>query len=149
MKAFNIAGNLLSKVFVPLRKNAMFFIFMYWVGGIVSYMELPDNRPSVGVYSNLWLEMFFDLYIVCLLLIFISKKIRRWIRGLLYFIVYTTTIVDLFCWEKFQSTLNPSMLLLVGETDGREVSEFFSSYITPDLLFTDIGVVLLMAVYVV
>ncbi|GAB6982785.1 phosphoethanolamine transferase [Prevotella dentasini] len=145
MKFLEIAGNLLSKAFEPIRRNASFFFFMYLLGIVVSYMELPDNRPDAEVYSHLWLEMFLDLYLVCLLLSFIPLKIRRWIRGFLYIIVYATTIADLFCWEKFQSTLNPSMLLLAGETDGREASEFVSSYITPDLLFSGVGIILLIA----
>ena len=36
------------------------------------------------------------------------------------------------------------MLLLVGETDGREASEFFSSYFSADLLFSGVGLVLLI-----
>ena len=95
-------------------------------------------------YSNLWLELFFDLYIICLLLSLIPLKVRRWIRALLYVIAYATSITDLFCWVKFQSTLNPSMLLLVGETDGREAGEFFSSYMTTDILFSSVGLLLLI-----
>ena len=80
---------------------------------------------------------------MCLLTI-IPRKIRPWIRGLFCVIAYITTIVDVFCWEKFQSTLNPSMLLLVGETDGREASEFFNSYFSTDLIFSGVGLILLI-----
>lgn len=61
-----------------------------------------------------------------------------------YVVAYTTTIIDLFCWDKFQSTLNPSMLLLAAETDKREASEFFNSYITGDLIYSGIGLILLI-----
>ncbi|MCR5077928.1 MAG: phosphoethanolamine transferase [Prevotella sp.] len=144
MKFLRSAVGLLSKVCLPIRANASFFFFMYLIGILVSYEELPANNPDATVYGNLWLELFLDLYIVCLLLTLIPMRIRRWIRAFLYFIAYATTIADVFCWEKFQSTLNPSMLLLVGETDGREASEFFSSYITADLILSSVGLVMLV-----
>ena len=144
MKILRSVACLLNKVYQPIKENARFFFFMYLIDVIVTYEELPRDNPDACVYGNLWLELFLDLYVVCLLLTFIPMRIRRWIRAFLYVIAYATTIADVFCWEKFQSTLNPSMLLLVGETDGREASEFFSSYFSADLLFSGVGLVLLI-----
>ena len=144
MKILRSVACLLNKVYQPIKENARFFFFMYLIGVIVTYEELPRDNPDACVYGNLWLELFLDLYVVCLLLTFIPMRIRRCIRAFLYVIAYATTIADVFCWEKFQSTLNPSMLLLVGETDGREASEFFSSYFSADLLFSGVGLVLLI-----
>ena len=131
---------LLNKVWQPIRDNASFFVFMYLIGIFVSYAELPAGNPEEKVYGNLWLELFLDLYAIAVILMLIPRKIRRWVRACLYVIAYTTNITDLFCWVKFQSTLNPSMLLLVGETNGREAGEFFSSYFTADLLASSVGV---------
>lgn len=144
MKILRSVACLLNKVYQPIKENGRFFFFMYLIGVIVTYEELPKDNPDACVYGNLWLELFLDLYVVCLLLTFIPMRVRRWIRAFLYVIAYATTIADVFCWEKFQSTLNPSMLLLVGETDGREASEFFSSYFSADLLFSGVGLVLLI-----
>ena len=144
MKILRSVACLLNKVYQPIKENARFFFFMYLIGVLVTYEELPRDNPDACVYGNLWLELFLDLYVVCLLLTFIPMRIRRWIRAFLYVIAYATTMADVFCWEKFQSTLNPSMLLLVGETDGREASEFFSSYFSADLLFSGVGLVLLI-----
>ena len=144
MRILRSVACLLNKVYQPIKENARFFFFMYLIGVIVTYEELPRDNPDACVYGNLWLELFLDLYVVCLLLTFIPMRVRRWIRAFLYVIAYATTIADVFCWEKFQSTLNPSMLLLVGETDGREASEFFSSYFSADLLFSGVGLVLLI-----
>ena len=144
MKILRSVACLLNKVYQPIKENARFFFFMYLIGVIVTYEELPRDNPDACVYGNLWLELFLDLYVVCLLLTFIPMRVRRWIRAFLYVIAYATTMADVFCWEKFQSTLNPSMLLLVGETDGREASEFFSSYFSADLLFSGVGLVLLI-----
>ena len=144
MKFIKYAVSLLNKAYQPIKDNASFFFFMYLIGILVSYAELPTNNPDAAVYSNLWLELFLDLYIICIILTLFPLKIRRWIRAFLYIIAYGTSLTDLFCWVKFQSTLNPSMLLLVGETDEREASEFFSSYFTSDLIFSSVGLLLLV-----
>ena len=143
MKFIKYAVSLLNKAYQPIKDNASFFFFMYLIGILVSYAELPTNNPDAAVYSNLWLELFLDLYVICIILTLFPLKIRRWIRAFLYIIAYCTSLTDLFCWVKFQSTLNPSMLLLVGETDEREASEFFSSYFTSDLIFSSVGLLLL------
>ena len=144
MKFIKYAVSLLNKAYQPIKGNASFFFFMYLIGILVSYAELPTNNPDAAVYSNLWLELFLDLYVICIILTLFPLKIRRWIRAFLYIIAYCTSLTDLFCWVKFQSTLNPSMLLLVGETDEREASEFFSSYFTSDLIFSSVGLLLLV-----
>ena len=144
MKFIKYAVSLLNKAYQPIKDNASFFFFMYLIGILVSYAELPTNNPDAAVYSNLWLEFFLDLYVICIILTLFPLKIRRWIRAFLYIIAYCTSLTDLFCWVKFQSTLNPSMLLLVGETDEREASEFFSSYFTSDLIFSSVGLLLLV-----
>ena len=144
MKFIKYAVSLLNKAYQPIKDNASFFFFMYLIGILVSYAELPTNNPDAAVYSNLWLELFLDLYVICIILTLFPLKIRRWIRVFLYIIAYCTSLTDLFCWVKFQSTLNPSMLLLVGETDEREASDFFSSYFTSDLIFSSVGLLLLV-----
>ena len=144
MKFIKYAVSLLNKAYQPIKDNASFFFFMYLIGILVSYAELPTNNPDAAVYSNLWLELFLDLYVICIILTLFPLKIRRWIRAFLYIIAYCTSLTDLFCWVKFQSMLNPSMLLLVGETDEREASEFFSSYFTSDLIFSSVGLLLLV-----
>ena len=144
MKFIKYAVSLLNKAYQPIKDNASFFFFMYLIGILVSYAELPANNPDATVYSNLWLELFLDLYVICIILTLFPLNIRRWIRAFLYIIAYGTSLTDLFCWVKFQSTLNPSMLLLVGETDEREASEFFSSYFTSDLIFSSVGLLLLV-----
>ena len=144
MKFIKYAVSLLNKAYQPIKDNVSFFFFMYLIGILVSYAELPTNNPNAAVYSNLWLELFLDLYVICIILTLFPLKIRRWIRAFLYIIAYCTSLTDLFCWVKFQSTLNPSMLLLVGETDEREASEFFSSYFTSDLIFSSVGLLLLV-----
>lgn len=55
-------------------------------------------------------------------------------------------MVDVYCFVKFDTTITPTMLLLVGETDGREATEFLESYLTPDVVFSRLGWVLLVMI---
>ena len=88
MKFIKYAVSLLNKAYQPIKDNASFFFFMYLIGILVSYAELPTNNPDAAVYSNLWLELFLDLYIICIILTLFPLKIRRWIRAFLYIIAY-------------------------------------------------------------
>ena len=136
---------LLRGILAPVRLNARFFFFMYLLGIVCSYAVLP-NRRGVTVYDNLWLELLLDVYLVCLLLCVFPAKVRRWVRVAFAVTAYVVAFVDVFCFVKFGSTLNPTMLLLVGETTGREAAEFFSSYLSADVLWSGCGLILLTAV---
>lgn len=53
-------------------------------------------------------------------------------------------LVDVYCFVKFDTTITPTMLLLVGETDSREAAEFLESYLTGSVVFSRLGWVLLV-----
>lgn len=125
---------------VPIARNFGFFIFMYVLGIVCAICTLP-NTKGAELYSNLWLELFADDYIACVLLSLIPGKVRPWIKAVLYFILYSIAIADVYCFSKFGSTINPSMLLLFGETDSREAGEFLRTYLTPEILQGPVGFV--------
>ena len=128
----------------PIEKNGAFFVFMYLLGWICSVVELPFNVAKPEPY-DLWpLELFFDLYIVCALLMIFPQKIRIWVKALLYILFYGVAIVDMYCYVRFESTLTPTMLMLVGETNSREASEFFTSYLSLDILYSPVGYILIL-----
>ena len=128
----------------PIEKNGAFFVFMYLLGWICSVVELPLNVSKPEPY-DLWpLELFFDLYIVCALLMIFPQKIRIWVKALLYILFYSVTLVDMYCYVRFESTLTPTMLMLVGETNSREASEFFTSYLSLDILYSPVGYILIL-----
>lgn len=131
----------LNIAFAPIRRNANFFAFMYILGVLTSVVTLP---PKHDLYDNLYLELFFDLYTVCIPLALIPPKIRFWIRGVLYFVLYATSIADVYCFVNFGSTLNPSMLMLVGETNSNEASNFISACLSADVVFSSVGWILLL-----
>ena len=140
---------LLARAFTPIRVNFAFFVFMFLLGYACTQLEVP-NKKGYYPYELAPIELFLDLYVVCLILSFIPIKIRRWIRATMYGILYPVSIADMYCFVRFGSTLTPTMLLLVGETNSSEASEFFTTYLDWSLLLSPIGLIfLLMFVHIV
>ena len=132
-------------VLVPIRRNAPFVAFMYLLGCVTAWVTVPHTRDA-ALYDNLYPELFLDVYVLALLLAVVPKKARAWVRALFYTVLYGTALADVYCFVKFDSTLTPTMLLLVGETDSREAGEFLRACIAPDVLFSNVGWVLLVLV---
>lgn len=145
MKLTSLARRVFGLLFAPIRCNAAFFIFMYILGMVCTYTVVPDKK-GYHAYSLAPEELFLDLYAVCLLLCLLPAVVRQWARRLIYFVAYGIALVDVYCFVKFGSTITPTMLLLVGETNGDEAAEFLSSYLGFDIVFSKVGWVVLTAV---
>ena len=139
----NIIVRILGLFFEPIRKNSAFFIFMFLLGIICTYAVVPNN-PKAHAYHWAWPELFFDLYLLCVVLSILPKTIRKWVKRLFYVIAYGLALVDVYCFSEFGSTLNPTMLLLVGETNSREASEFLSSFLSFNMITGATGWILLL-----
>ena len=142
MKALKAIDRILEFVLAPLRRNALFFVAMYVLGVVCAWATTPASKP---LYSNLWLELLLDLYVVCAVLALLPKKIRRWVRGIVAVALYVIAVADVYCYSHFGSTLSPTMLLLVGETNGREAGEFLQSMVSVKVLTGKVGLILLIA----
>lgn len=143
-KFIRLTGKLLESGFRPISGNPLFFIFMFALGYACCMIEVPDIK-GVEPYPLSATELFVDIYIVCAILVVIPPQVRRWIRAILYVILYPVAIIDTYCFIRFGSTLNPTMLLLAGETNGDEASEFLASYLNWDIITSDLGWLLLIA----
>ncbi len=127
----------------PIAWNSRFFITMYALGVICAVATLPSTKGA-ELYDNLWLELGLDLYLVCLVLTLIPRYVRAWVRAALYAVLYAVAITDVYCFWKFGSTLTPTMLLLVSETDSREAGEFLRTYLNLDVVFSPLGWIFLL-----
>lgn len=139
----NIVVSILGLFFEPIRKNSAFFIFMFLLGIICTYATVP-NQPGAHAYSLAWPELFFDLYLICVVLALLPKTFRKWVKRLFYVIAYGVALVDVFCFSEFGSTLTPTMLLLVGETNSREAAEFLSTFFSLNIITGATGWILLL-----
>jgi len=149
MKCLRIVERALRDIFEPIKSNAAFFIFMYALGLVCVYATVPDKR-GYHAWPQAPYDLFVDVAVLCFLLWLIPHRARLWVRRVLYVFAYLLAVIDVYCFVKFDSTITPTMLLLVGETDSREATEFLSSYISADLLSSRLGwVLLVMAVHAV
>ena len=135
---------LLGWIVEPIRRNGAFFVFMFALFFTCSQLEIPDIK-GYKPYTYAAPEIFADLYIIGVILSLFPQKVRRWLRGIFYVMVYPIVIVDVFCFVKFESTISPTMLLLLGETNSSEAKEFFASYLSFDVLWSSVGIALLIA----
>ena len=135
------------------------FLFLYLVGIMSSILTVPPYKTS-HMYQWAPYELFADVYIIATIWLLIKgllykegattigRKICNWgyrlLLAVFYVAVYVLYIADMFCFVKFGSTLNPSMLLLIGETTGNEAGEFLQSYVTPDIIFSEVGAIALV-----
>ncbi len=134
----------LRALWSPVKNNFLFCVTMFILGMLCTQTEVTLHVKGAEPYELSVPELLLDIYVAAAVLTVIPIKIRRWVRLILYVILYAAAIADLFCYLKFESTLNPTMLMLVGETTGNESSEFLDSYVTSDLFHTTIGTVLLL-----
>ena len=121
---------------------------MYLLGITSSILTIPPYKTA-HMYSNAPWELLIDVYVLSAVVLLIPRRIKRFplrslVKVLLYGFMYPLYIIDTFCFVKFGSTLNPSMLLLMGETTSNEASEFLTSYVTTDVIFSEVGIIMLV-----
>ena len=136
----------LGYLFAPVQKNGAFFVFMFALGWICTQLEITLHVKGAKPYELSAPELFLDIYAVCMVLALIPSKVRYWVRALLYVVLYSVALVDMFCYVKFESTLTPTMLMLFGETTQRESEEFLASYLGWDVITSYVGWILLLMV---
>ena len=134
-------------LFNPIQQNGAFFVFMFALGWLCTQLEImPYYLRNKGAepYELSAPELFLDIYVVCVILTLIPKKIRIWVKALLYVLFYGVALVDMFCYERFESTLTPTMLMLAMETTGQEAKEFLSGYLSYETVKSGVGWILLL-----
>ena len=115
-------------LWTPIAKNGTFFVFMFALGWMCTQLELMPyylRERGAKPYELTVPELFLDIYALCVVLTLIPRKIRLWVKALLYIFLYGVAIADVFCYVRFESTLTPTMLMLVAETSRQEAREFF------------------------
>lgn len=136
-------------LFAPIQKNGAFFVFMFALGYLCTQLELmPYHLRDRGAlpYELSAAELLTDLYLLCAVLTVFPRKARLFLKALLYILFYGVAIADMYCYERFESTLTPTMLMLVGETNAQEAREFISGYLSWDVVTTGVGWILLLMV---
>lgn len=123
-------------VLKPIRENVVFFVSIYFLMTLCSFFANTYARK----------EMFFELYVICLLLMGVPNKIRTWVKSVIYILAYILAIVDVYCLDNFGTTLNPAILMIVGETNVSEARNFLSAFFTIDSLMGHVCFILVLLI---
>ncbi len=143
MKIVSLAAKALGLLTRPVRDNAAFFVFMYALGWVCIRFTTPgDHDPEYCSVS--YVELFADLYAVCIILSLVPRRVRIVTRAVLAAALYAVSLADMFCYVRFGSVLNPTMLLLAEETNATEAGEFFGAYLSWDIIASPVGWLLLI-----
>ena len=114
MKFLMMSQRLLCSIFKPVKENAALFLFMYALGLVCTYAVVPDKK-GYHAWSLSPYELFVDVTIIALIAKLLPEKVSLWFKRLVYFVAYLLAIIDVYCFVKFDTTITPTMLLLIGE----------------------------------
>ena len=74
-------------LWTPIAKNGTFFVFMFALGWLCCHLELMPyylRERGAKPYELTVPELFLDIYALCVVLTLIPRKIRLWVKALLY-----------------------------------------------------------------
>lgn len=127
----NYIKKFFSLFFSPLSNNARFFCFMYLLGAVCIVFE-PWNG------SRFWslFELYLDLYIVCLFLYILPRKISKVVNFLLCLSLYTIAIVDMILYVRIGAPIVPILLQMALQSNMQESTEAVSSYMNWGILWS-------------
>lgn len=128
-----------TAITAPVRNNRTFFPFMYLLGAVCVLFEPYDGSRFIAMF-----QLFADLYIICAALLLFPQKVRRYVRGVLYVLLYLPAIIDTACYARFGTPVIPIYVELLQHTDAREASEALSSYLSWKMLVSPLGGILLV-----
>ena len=137
-KAGGALVHLLRLIVAPMKNYGAFFVFMYILGAVCTWATIP-NYYGAHPYEWALLELVGDVYVLCAVLALLPRRVGLWLKRAIYVLFYALTIIDVFCFVQFETTINPTMLLLIGETNASETAGFFSTYLTPDIFVTNLS----------
>ena len=127
-----------------IRENVLFIIFMYILGVVNALVESYYLGYNVSLF--IFLSLFFDIYILCFFISLWSVRLRKYVMCFLSTILYSLCIINVFCVSRFYAKLGPEILNLILETNPREAEEFFDNYVSCDVLFSPVLVIVLICI---
>lgn len=136
----------LSWFTAPILQNIVFFVFLYALGVVCIVFE-PWNG------SRFWslFELYFDLYVVCALLLLLPKGVRRWVKGALAAFLYVVAIVDMALYVRLGAPIVPIYVQMALQSNVKESTEALHAYLNWGMLWSPlllVFVVLLLHVLV-
>lgn len=125
----------------PLRSQPLFFGCLYAFGAICIVFEVWNSSRLLSLF-----ELFFDLYMVCSLLMLLPAPIRHWTRVLLAGSLYLIGLADMFCYVRLHTPLTTSLLQVAMQTNWQESREALGVYRDASLLASPFGLLCLVVI---
>lgn len=141
-------GKALEAFMKPIRENAPFIVVYFMLNNILVVLQTlhgkivePENFGDVFPIIGPLFIYFLQAYVLAAI---ITLSHRRWMKVLVYIIVFALATVRIFLMRVFGMEIGPLMLTILAETNGRESSEFISTYI---FSLPTLGVLLTITTY--
>lgn len=137
-----------SRIARPLCKEWPFIlVFMVLIGyrAIKSLASVYAGEERIGLALHSLLVIFLIAYLFgCV----VYKLKKKWVKWVLLSFAILLFVVDIFLKIRFDMTMCPLVLSLVGETTSRECSEFLQEYVVSKTgLITIIGGLAFIPIY--
>ena len=133
----------LEQLLLPISRNPLFYI------GLIALFSISIIFIEYGncSRSRACLEMFGDVYILCTLLMLIPAKLRKWVKYVLFSLLYLIGMADMLCYQIMGIALVPIILQTWLQTNIQESTEVLHVFLTPKLLITPVALLLLLALF--
>lgn len=145
MKTLYLFRSFIEFVLGPIKRNAIFFVFLYALGIITALTESYILHLKIPRFN--FLSLILDVYLLCLLIILIPGKCRTYFRFFISFIAYFLAIVNAFCVEYFYARIGPEILNVILETNPQESSEFIDKYINLHVFLSSVGIIFVLLLF--
>ena len=139
-----LSSKIAHLIILPFQKEAVCIVFLFLLGLISIYSVYTSKFYLSLLYQCL--EFFFEVYVLAYIIIIIPTSLKRFFKFSICAFLYIITIVDLFCYIRFGTTITPNITQLLNETNLSETQGFLESYIDIEMLISSIGIVILIAI---
>jgi len=100
----------------------LYVLFIQLINYLISGESYIRYRPNYAAY-------FIEFSVVCIILSLIPRKVSFWLKWIIAVFMTLVNIVDSYCYVRLGSQFNPTMVMLMSETNSDETWEFFEAYV--------------------
>ena len=130
----------MKRILQPVIQNIpLFIISILLMGGFdVAYQQylFHENKP-LDILTG-YMEIIFMAYMICLLS-YLCRKI--YLKVLFYLVLFLLYGLSCYLLYAYSAYITPNILLLLFETNSKEVTGFFQTYLTTPAMFKSIVIV--------
>lgn len=130
----------MKRILQPVIENiSLFLISILLMGGFdVGYQQhLFHENTSMGILTG-YMEIIFMAYMICLIS-YLCRKI--YLKVLFYIVLFMLYGLSCYLLYAYSAYITPNILLLLFETNSKEVTGFFQTYLMTPAMFKSFVIV--------